>query len=155
MIKRIREDISYMEKPNTPITRSNFLLLLTKSLFYVAGILGGYILLRFFSYQTFHPAPKRINIGDETQYPPQGKNVLIDNDVAIIHQAGRPLQALSLKCTHLGCLVKKEGNEWVCPCHGSRYTYTGKVIRGPATAALRELEIKRDDHGDLFVVIEE
>jgi len=35
-------------------------------------------------------------------------------------------------CTHLGCvpLRKKEG--WFCPCHGSAYDNSGRVLSGPA-----------------------
>jgi glycine/D-amino acid oxidase-like deaminating enzyme/nitrite reductase/ring-hydroxylating ferredoxin subunit len=54
------------------------------------------------------------------------------------------LHAVSGRCTHLGCLVAWNAAErtWDCPCHGSRYTYDGKVIQGPAVdnLALRRLE---------------
>ena len=38
-------------------------------------------------------------------------------------------------CTHLGCVPTKvdtglEG--WVCPCHGSKFDVTGRVMKGPA-----------------------
>jgi glycine/D-amino acid oxidase-like deaminating enzyme/nitrite reductase/ring-hydroxylating ferredoxin subunit len=48
-------------------------------------------------------------------------------------QDGR-LHAVSGRCTHLGCLVAWNAAErsWDCPCHGSRYTYDGQVIQGPA-----------------------
>ena len=44
------------------------------------------------------------------------------------------LHAVSGRCTHLGCLVAWNAAErtWDCPCHGSRYTYEGRVIQGPA-----------------------
>jgi glycine/D-amino acid oxidase-like deaminating enzyme/nitrite reductase/ring-hydroxylating ferredoxin subunit len=52
-------------------------------------------------------------------------------------QHGR-LHAVSGRCTHLGCLVAWNAAErtWDCPCHGSRYTYDGQVIQGPAVKNL-------------------
>ncbi|APR97904.1 ubiquinol-cytochrome c reductase iron-sulfur subunit [Wolbachia endosymbiont of Folsomia candida] len=39
-------------------------------------------------------------------------------------------------CTHLGCVPvdhdTKDGNGWFCPCHGSYYDTSGRVIGGPA-----------------------
>jgi cytochrome b6-f complex iron-sulfur subunit len=41
-------------------------------------------------------------------------------------------------CTHEGCRVTDaDGDNYVCPCHGSRYTRSGTVVRGPAVASLR------------------
>lgn len=36
-------------------------------------------------------------------------------------------------CTHLGCIPNRDGQKgWLCPCHGSEYDNSGRVIRGPA-----------------------
>lgn len=45
--------------------------------------------------------------------------------------------ALSGTCTHEGCVVSRVSFPvFVCPCHGSRYDLTGRVVQGPAPAAL-------------------
>ena len=44
------------------------------------------------------------------------------------------LTIVSAKCTHLKCGLVWNANElsWDCPCHGSRFTYDGIVVNGPA-----------------------
>ncbi len=41
--------------------------------------------------------------------------------------------ALSAVCTHLGCIVKwvDESQEFLCPCHGGRFSTAGQVLGGP------------------------
>jgi cytochrome b6-f complex iron-sulfur subunit len=45
---------------------------------------------------------------------------------------------LNAVCTHLGCVVpwSVAENKFICPCHGSQYDATGKVVRGPAPLSL-------------------
>jgi len=51
-------------------------------------------------------------------------------------------------CTHLGCVVPYNTVEkqFQCPCHGSRYDSTGKVVRGPAplSLSLASCEVNND-----------
>jgi Rieske Fe-S protein len=42
-------------------------------------------------------------------------------------------------CTHEGCTITgATSSQFVCPCHGSRYSLTGQVQEGPAKANLRQ-----------------
>lgn len=42
-------------------------------------------------------------------------------------------------CPHMGCELNWNPAEksWDCPCHGSRFTYKGEIIEGPAVKPLR------------------
>jgi ubiquinol-cytochrome c reductase iron-sulfur subunit len=46
---------------------------------------------------------------------------------------------VSANCTHLGCIPKTVENApegWACPCHGSVFDMTGRILRGPAAINL-------------------
>ncbi len=51
--------------------------------------------------------------------------------------------ALTAVCTHLGCIVKwlPDKDEFLCPCHGGRYSPTGKVLGGPPPAPLESYPV--------------
>ena len=55
-------------------------------------------------------------------------------------EATKNLLTVSKKrCPHLGCALKWNEVEhtWDCPCHGSRFEKTGKLINNPATDDIR------------------
>ncbi|KUO76802.1 MAG: (2Fe-2S)-binding protein [Clostridia bacterium BRH_c25] len=49
------------------------------------------------------------------------------------------LHTVDTTCTHMGCELKWNDAEksWDCPCHGSRFTYEGEIIEGPAINKLQ------------------
>jgi glycine/D-amino acid oxidase-like deaminating enzyme/nitrite reductase/ring-hydroxylating ferredoxin subunit len=56
----------------------------------------------------------------------------------VYRDADGTVHAVSLRCTHLGCLLHFNAAEtsWDCPCHGSRFDVDGAVLEGPATKPL-------------------
>jgi cytochrome b6-f complex iron-sulfur subunit len=72
------------------------------------------------------------------------KNVRLVKDVAGIY-------AVSLICTHLGCIVTKTETGYSCPCHGSKFDNSGNVIFGPAPKGLNWLEVSQLPDGTLVV----
>jgi nitrite reductase/ring-hydroxylating ferredoxin subunit len=48
--------------------------------------------------------------------------------------------AVTAICTHEACTVSGiSGQMYVCPCHGSQFSMTGGVLKGPAVSPLRQL----------------
>lgn len=59
-------------------------------------------------------------------------------------------QAALLKCTHRGCTLDVGGGIYSCPCHGSEFALTGKVLEGPAERDLHMFQTEVDDE---FIII--
>jgi len=58
--------------------------------------------------------------------------------------------ALSVKCTHLGCIIQQNKEGFACPCHASAFDKYGEVLSPPATRALDIFPI-RIINGEIFV----
>lgn len=49
--------------------------------------------------------------------------------------------AVSTRCMHRGCQVEPAAEHLVCPCHGSEYSNTGEILKGPTLEPLRRLPV--------------
>jgi Rieske Fe-S protein len=81
---------------------------------------------------------------------PVGGALAFRSERVVVMREGDSFIALSLICTHLGCTVSVTPEGMVCPCHGSRFDRSGKVLSGPAEKPLVRLTIEQ--HGDDLVV---
>jgi len=52
--------------------------------------------------------------------------------------------ALFMRCTHKQCEVKPAGSVLYCPCHGSEFSTTGKVLKEPASVDLEKFPVSSD-----------
>jgi cytochrome b6-f complex iron-sulfur subunit len=59
--------------------------------------------------------------------------------------------AVSTRCMHRGCQVEPVAEHLVCPCHGSEYTNTGEILKGPTQLPLRRFPVTREGNN---IVIE-
>ena len=73
-----------------------------------------------------------------------GGAVLVESIAGVFLVArtgGNSFSAIDAVCSHQSCTVTgADGTAYVCPCHGSRYDRNGRVLNGPATAALRQFQ---------------
>ena len=70
----------------------------------------------------------------------EGKIVEIDGQkVGVYKDKNNEIYSINPVCKHLGCELvwNNLDKTWDCPCHGSRYDYTGKIIYGPS---IKDLE---------------
>jgi glycine/D-amino acid oxidase-like deaminating enzyme/nitrite reductase/ring-hydroxylating ferredoxin subunit len=76
--------------------------------------------------------------------PGDGAVVRVGGRQCAVHrdESGR-LQAVSARCTHLGCLVafNRAEQAWECPCHGSRFAPDGSILQGPAVRPLEQRDL--------------
>ena len=78
--------------------------------------------------------------GDADLKPGDAKVLKVDGKrVGVYRDRQGNLHLVNTTCTHMGCELNWNSAEesWDCPCHGSRFTYEGKIISGPAVKPLR------------------
>lgn len=67
-------------------------------------------------------------------------------DLLVARTAQTTFIALTATCTHQACTVTNvSGSLYVCPCHGSEYDQSGRVVRGPAVQSLRQFATQFTD----------
>jgi menaquinol-cytochrome c reductase iron-sulfur subunit len=101
-----------------------------------------------------------VNMPEKIRFPTLSQDVYIHGtavrSVWIIKKPSGGVTVFSPVCTHLGCYYSwnSADGRFECPCHGSVFSITGKVLGGPAPRPLDTLP-HRVENGMLFVKWEE
>ena len=123
-----------MAAPKDPWTRRRFLGRAALGCAAGAGGLAGLAAVR-----SILPALTRtksvFSVGRLPDFPVNTFTLLPEHKVFILRDH-EGVRALSAVCTHLGCVLRRFEDEFRCPCHGSRFENTGRVLSGPAPSAL-------------------
>jgi Rieske Fe-S protein len=72
--------------------------------------------------------------------PGEGKIIELHGDkVGAFKDEDGKLHLIDSTCTHVGCELTWNSAErtWDCPCHGSRFTYEGEIVDGPAVKSVK------------------
>jgi Rieske Fe-S protein len=93
-------------------------------------------------------------LGGKATAVSKGTLVAVGGELILGRDAGG-LYAMSASCTHNGCTVIVVGSapqqSLHCPCHGSNFSSTGAVTRGPAPAALPHYQLEVSSDGEITV----
>lgn len=92
----------------------------------------------------------RYRAGSPLSFPVGSITILPEHQVRIV-STENGIAAMSLVCTHLGCIVGESPSGFLCPCHGSSFDVNGKVTGGPAPRALRWLQVSQAADGALVI----
>ena len=144
-------ELSKSERFQAPVARRDFL---GKAAIWSFVVTGGAMtlgMLRLPMPSVFPETGKKFRIGPPDRYLPDTTTVISDRNV-LIRRDREGIFAISLVCTHLGCITRVESDgSFTCPCHGSRFDAEGEVVQGPAPSALRYLQVSRAPRGALMV----
>lgn len=133
------------------VERRDFLSLASVWAFFgtiVAAIIGA---LKLPIPTVFPETDSRFPIGVPDDFP-VGQAVHLPSRRLWVFSDKDGIAAVSTVCPHLGCLVNRaEDGMFICPCHGSKFDTTGKVLSGPPPRGLVWVEISMGPDGRLIV----
>ncbi len=95
-------------------------------------------------------ASSRFRAGSLAEFSVGSETIIAGHNVRVISTA-EGIAAMSMVCTHLGCIISKDASGFSCPCHGSKFDAGGNVLGGPAPRALKWLAVSQAADGSIVV----
>lgn len=116
------------------------------------GLCGAAV--KFLRPNVLYEPSKSFKVGTVSTFAIGSRTVIEGRGIEIVRERDG-IHAISLVCTHLGCLIRPVENDpdvgYACPCHGSTFALQGDVLGGPAPTALPWYDIYQDHTGALVV----
>ncbi|SHJ76474.1 cytochrome b6-f complex iron-sulfur subunit [Malonomonas rubra DSM 5091] len=131
----------------TPKERRTFLTVILGGVGAVVAAVAGWPLFRYLSpidkgsaEDLVRVARQEVAVGGAHFFSYQGRPAVL------LQPSAGEFLALSAVCTHLGCIVKwvDDKQEFLCPCHGGRFSPAGQVLGGPPPTALESYPVSLD-----------
>lgn len=70
--------------------------------------------------------------------------------IALMKISASEYSACLMRCSHQACETSVSASEIVCPCHGSRFSRSGDLLKGPATEDLTRYPVRLE--GDTLYI---
>jgi len=135
------------------LSRREFLNKIGTGALVVSGLGVTAVSLDFLSPKVLFEPPLRFRVGKPKDYASDTVTLDSEKKIFIVRDQQGFFTCLSAVCTHLGCLTFWKSDEQLiaCPCHGSRFSQHGEVLKPPAPRPLVRLRISLEDRGYLVV----
>ena len=69
------------------------------------------------------------------------ENIDLPGPIYLKREENERYHAMLLVCTHKQCELEPAKTRLECSCHGSQYSNSGKVLRGPAPSDLKKYKV--------------
>ena len=109
---------------------------------------------RFLVPNVLYEPSRRFDLGPPSEFPPESVTFIPDRRLYVFNGADG-FYSISSVCTHLGCNVKHVGRGFECPCHGSKFDESGRVISGPAPRPLAWYALSLSPRAKLVVDLDQ
>lgn len=145
-----------MKKKSSKTDRRSFLTWTTAFLgtFLTFGMTGIAAAIRYLFPNVVYEPSKRFKIGFPDDYAVGEAPTFFPQQKIFVFQTSPGIfSVVTAVCTHLGCTIQWDSGKdrFACPCHGSIFSKTGKVISGPAPRPLEWFEITLSKDKQLLV----
>ena len=118
--------------------------------FWLSGLLTVGGVFKYLAYKPESPNISTVKLAPANAYP-MGSATYLTQARAWLYRDVQGVYAISIICPHLGCSVERHPEDFLCPCHGSRFTAQGTVINGPAAKNLNYLKLSLAPDGVLHL----
>jgi Rieske Fe-S protein len=120
---------------------------------WTAGAAGVAAAWRFLWPSVTYEPPLEFKAGPPEDIPVNVPVFLAEESVFVFRDRNHGFAACTATCTHLGCTVQWSPGDrrFYCPCHGSIYDASGKVLAGPAPRPLDWFEVRLSKDGQIVV----
>ena len=105
--------------------------------------------LKFLLPNVLYEPPTNFRVGLPESFP-EGVTAIPGRNVFLV-RSGNAFHAISSICTHLRCQVGHVRGGFQCPCHGSQFDSSGRVIKGAAPRPLDWYEVSLAENGEVRI----
>ncbi|HAY85790.1 MAG TPA: (2Fe-2S)-binding protein [Chloroflexi bacterium] len=118
---------------------------------WISGVASAWGIFQFLSYDP--PGEKlvqTVTLDQPTIYL-EGSILYVAEVKAWLIRDEDGLYAVSATCTHLGCIINEKDDQFTCPCHGSQFELSGRVLQGPAVSSLPNFAVSLSEDGRVII----